>query len=93
MSADHAAHAEPNYMAVFVALTVLTIAEVAVVYFHFLPKLAIAGSLVIMAFTKAICVAAYFMHLKFERKTLALIAATPIALIIFLTFMLLPDAK
>ena len=89
----HAAHQEPNYMAVFVALTVLTVAEVAVVFMHFLPKMVIAGSLVAMAFAKAICVAAYFMHLRFERKTLAIIAGTPIVLCIFLVLMLMPDAK
>jgi len=91
MSESHA-HQEPNYMAVFFALFVLTVAEVAVVYFHFLPRLAIVGSLVVMAFTKAVLVASYFMHLKFEKRTLALIAATPIVLVIFLTFMLAPDA-
>lgn len=86
-------HAEPNYTAVFVALTILTILEVAVAYFHFLPKIALVLILVILAFVKAAAVAAYFMHLKFERRTLAIIAATPIVLCVFLAFMLMPDAK
>ena len=55
-------------------------------------KLLIATLLVGMALTKAILVAAYFMHLKFERRTLAVIAATPLALCVFLVLMLLPDA-
>jgi cytochrome c oxidase subunit IV len=33
----------------------------------------------------------YFMHLKFERRTLAIIALTPVILCIMLMFMLLPD--
>jgi hypothetical protein len=31
------------------------------------------------------------MHLKFERRTLLLIAVTPVLLCIFLMFMLVPD--
>jgi cytochrome c oxidase subunit 4 len=88
----HAAdHEEPNYMGVFLALFILTVVEVGVVFLP-LAKLAIGAMLVIVAFVKAILVAAYFMHLKFENRTLAVIAATPIILCIGLLFALLPDA-
>ena len=87
------AHAEPNYIAVFFVLFVLTVLELAVAYFHFLPKAAIAAMLVILALVKAACVGAYFMHLKFEKRTLIFIATTPLVLCVFLVFMLLPDAK
>jgi cytochrome c oxidase subunit 4 len=86
------AHPEPNYMAVFFALFVLTVAEVAVVFMHFLPRPVIVSCLILLAFAKATCVAAYFMHLRFEKRTLAIIAGTPIALVVFLVLMLLPDA-
>ena len=33
----------------------------------------------------------YFMHLAIERRVLAIIAITPIVLVTFLCFMLLPD--
>jgi hypothetical protein len=33
----------------------------------------------------------YFMHLKFERTTLGLIAVTPLVLCVLLVFALLPD--
>jgi hypothetical protein len=33
----------------------------------------------------------YFMHLRFEKRTLALIALSPVALCVLLTFALLPD--
>lgn len=88
----HAAHAEPNYMGIFIALAVLTLVEVGVVSLPF-EKLAIGAMLVILAFTKAFLVAAYFMHLKFERRTLAIIAATPIVLCVMLMFALLPDSN
>ncbi len=84
------AHKEPNYMAVFWWLFVLTILEVAVVYTP-LSKLVIAILLISMAISKASLVALYFMHLKFERLTLGLIALSPFILCVFLILMLLPD--
>ena len=44
-----------------------------------------------VAFAKAILVAMYFMHLRFERRTLGIIACIPLVLVTFLTFMLVPD--
>ncbi len=85
-------HPEPNYMGVFVALAVLTIVEIGVVFMP-LAKLAIGFMLVMLAFTKAVLVAMYFMHLKFEKRTLAVIAATPILLCVMLMFALLPDSN
>ncbi len=84
------AHTEPNYLGVFFWLAVLTAFEVGVVYAG-LPKLTVGIILVVLAFTKAGLVALYFMHLKFERRTLALVALTPVLLCVFLIFMLLPD--
>jgi cytochrome c oxidase subunit IV len=84
------AHSQPNYMGVFWWLLALTIAEVAVAYAH-MPKLIMVILLVGMAFTKAAMVALYFMHLKFERSTLTLIALTPLILCVFLILMLFPD--
>jgi cytochrome c oxidase subunit IV len=84
------AHPQPNYMGVFWWLLALTIAEVIVAYAH-MPRPITVILLVGMAFTKAAMVALYFMHLKFERSTLTLIALTPLILCIFLSLMLLPD--
>ena len=84
------AHHETNYMAVFWWLLVLTILEVAVVYTP-IAKMVIAVLLVTMAVTKAALVAMYFMHLKFERRTLALVALSPFVLCVFLILMLTPD--
>jgi cytochrome c oxidase subunit IV len=84
------AHAEPNYIAVFIWLAALTGVEVVAVYMP-LTRLALAAILVVLAFTKAALVALYFMHLKFERRTMLLVAVTPIILCVFLMFMLVPD--
>lgn len=87
---EHAHKEHPKYMRIFWILLVLTIAEVAVVYMPF-PKIVIALLLIGMACSKALYVALYFMHLKFEQRTLMVIALTPFIICVFLVFMLLPD--
>lgn len=83
-------HEQPNYIGVFWWLLALTIIEVIVI---FLPvaRLLIGLLLVGLALSKASLVAMYFMHLRFERRTLALIAITPLVLCLLLVFGLLPD--
>lgn len=91
---EHAHKEHPKYMRIFWILLALTIAEV-VVALPFLKQLfgqnATAILLIGMACSKATYVALYFMHLKFEQKTLTAIALTPFIICIFLVFMLLPD--
>ncbi len=84
------AHTEPNYIGVFWWLLALTVAEIAVIYMP-IARLVIAILLVGLALSKASLVGLYFMHLKFERFTLGLIALTPLMLCIFLILMLSPD--
>jgi len=85
-----AEHPEPNYVAVFVYLSVLTGVELLVAYAN-LPLAAMVGLLVALAWAKATLVAMYFMHLAIERRALAVIAIAPVVLVTFLCFMLLPD--
>ncbi len=89
-AAHNEAHAEPNYLAVFGWLFVLTVVEVGVIFVP-IPKLLIAASLVILAAVKASLVAIYFMHLKFERVVIWWIAVIPVILCVFLIFMLIPE--
>jgi cytochrome c oxidase subunit 4 len=87
-------HDHPNYMAIFWWLLGLTIAELAAATIPSGPAYPYAAKvflLVGMALGKAALVAAYFMHLRFERSTLSLIAVTPLILCVFLLFMLFPD--
>jgi cytochrome c oxidase subunit 4 len=85
-----AAHKHPNYMAIFWYLAILTVIEVGVVFMP-LGKLTIGVLLCALALTKAALVALYFMHLKFETRTLAWVAVTPLAIATLLVFLLLPD--
>jgi len=84
-------HKHPNYMAVFWWLAILTVVEIAVVFMP-LAKLLIGTLLCGLAVGKAALVAMYFMHLKFETRTLGLIAITPLAIATLLVFVILPDS-
>ena len=84
------AHEAPNYMAIFYWLFGLTVAELAVAYMG-LPKPLMIGALVGLAMAKAALVAMYFMHLKFERRTLGLIALTPPLLLVMFVIVTFPD--
>ena len=84
-------HQEPNYMYVFYSLAVLTILEIGVAYWRALPLLVMGFMLVVLALVKAFLVGMYFMHLKFEKRTLGIIALTPLILCALLIIALLPD--
>ena len=90
MSQDEHTHQGPSYMSIFWILAVLMGLEVGVTFLHIGPVL-MGALLVGMAVGKAILVALYFMHLKFEKTTLSLIAITPMVICVFLTVMLYPD--
>ena len=80
----------PKYMNIFWWLAGLTIVEIAVAipdYSIVLKAILLIG----LASAKAALVAIYFMHLKFERKTLAIIVLTPFIICVFLVFALMPD--
>ncbi len=85
-----ATHTSPNYMAIFWWLFALTIIEIGVIFTPW-AKLVIAILLISLALSKASLVAMYFMHLRFERRTLGLIALTPLLLATLLVFILVPD--
>ena len=73
-------HKAPNYMAIFYWLAGLTVVEVAwATLLHTNRKPLVIG-LVIFAGVKAVMVALFFMHLKFERKSLGLIVASTLIL-------------
>ncbi|HXY18657.1 MAG TPA: cytochrome C oxidase subunit IV family protein [Gemmatimonadales bacterium] len=80
---ETAEHKAPNYIAVWAALAVLTVVEVAVVYLH-LPRRLTVVSLVFLALWKAMLVALYFMHLRFEPKRLLYVVLAPLPLAVIL---------
>jgi cytochrome c oxidase subunit IV len=77
-------HNIPNYIAIFWWLLGITIAEVAwAVLYVRIPNYSqavLATGLVITAVIKAILVAMYFMHLKFERKVMGILFASTLIL-------------
>ena len=72
-------HAQPKYILIWIVLLVLTLAEVGFAFLS-LPKMVLAIGLVLMAMYKALLVALYYMHLKFEPKRLWIVAASPLPL-------------
>ncbi len=74
-------HKTPNYMAIFWWLAAFTAVEVG--YSSILPhthKTLLILGLVGFAAIKATLVALYFMHLKFERKSLGIIVGSTLIL-------------
>ena len=80
----------PNYMAVWAGLAVLTLVEVGVAFVN-LPREVIVMSLLGLAVWKALLVALYFMHLRFEPARLVLIAAAPLPLAPILVFAVMAE--
>ena len=73
-------HKTPNYMAIFWWLAGFTAFEVAYSTILTPPKAFLISGLVLLAGIKAVLVALYFMHLRFERKTLGIIFASTLIL-------------
>lgn len=82
--ADAAEHKHPNYILIWVYLAALTGVELVVALMHFLPRKALIGALVALALWKALLVALFFMHLKFEPKKLIWMILIPIPLAIIM---------
>jgi caa(3)-type oxidase subunit IV len=73
-------HKAPKYMAIFWWLAGFTAFEVAYSTVLHPPKLYLISGLVLLAGIKAVLVALYFMHLKFEPRTLGIIFASTLIL-------------
>ena len=84
------AHVRPNYIRIWVYLFVLTVIEVAAAFLSHIPKHWLIVILVFLAIWKALMVALYFMHLKFEpwRLRIIFLVPVPLALILVLTTMM-----
>ena len=73
-------HVRPNYMLIWLYLFVMTIAEVLLAFELPLSQNVKLILLLILAVWKALLVAMFFMHLKFERWRLRLIFIIPLPL-------------
>lgn len=83
--ADH-----PNYLGIWALLFVLTIVEVGVA-FTALSQVQIIVALLVLAVWKAVLVALYYMHLKFEPRRMWLLAASPLPLALIFVFAVLAE--
>jgi cytochrome c oxidase subunit 4 len=81
-------HKRPHYVGIWVGLGALTALELTIA---FLPwnKTTLILLLIALALWKALLVALYYMHLRFEQKRLRLLAIAPLPFcIIFVTAVL-----
>ncbi len=74
------AHKRPNYILIWVYLAVLTAAELGLAFQLPVPRNVKLLLLLFLAVWKALLVALFFMHLKFERWNLRILALIPIPL-------------
>ncbi len=87
--AEHSSHRR-DYFRIFWVLLVLTILEVATSYLK-IDKRVVSTVMVGLALTKAACVGLYFMHLKFEKRSLLYLAFLPLPIAGFYAAYLMLD--
>jgi cytochrome c oxidase subunit 4 len=75
-----ATHVRPNYVRIWLYLFVMTVAEVLLAFELPVGRNTKLILLLILAIWKALLVALFFMHLKFERWRLRLIFIVPLPL-------------
>lgn len=83
-------HKHPPYMLVWLVLFVLTMLEVFYAFLS-LPKFWIALGLIVMAVWKAVLVALYYMHLRFEPRKLWILALSPLPLAVILVLAVMQE--
>jgi len=80
------AHKRPNYILIWVYLAVLTAAELALAFELPISRNLKLVLLLFLAVWKALLVALFFMHLKFERWNLRIMAIIPLPLALIFLF-------
>ncbi|HYG74358.1 MAG TPA: cytochrome C oxidase subunit IV family protein [Planctomycetota bacterium] len=86
----HAEHPKVPYFLIAGALFVMTVITIAVSYVN-LGKMGNVALALFVASIKASLVMLFFMHLKYERKTLIIISLVPYGLALILLLALFPD--
>jgi len=93
MSDAKAKHAHPPYMFIWGMLTVLTFAELFTVFGFHMSKRLVIVILLFMAIWKALLVALYFMHLRFETNRLRLLAVAPLPLAVIMIMAVITEFR
>lgn len=92
-ASEEGGHEEPNYMGVWLGLFLLTAAEVGVAFLSGLPKAVIVLMLLGLAVWKALLVALYYMHLRFEPTRVRLVALAPLPLAVIMVLAMLMEYR
>ncbi|MSR47980.1 MAG: hypothetical protein EXS13_13130 [Planctomycetes bacterium] len=90
--AGHAHHGGMSNFTVFMILLIVTVAEVGLAYMDIAKWLKVT-TFIVMALYKAVMVAYHFMHLKFERRGMWVIASAPLFLGVLITIGTYADAE
>ena len=85
-------HAHPRYILIWVILLVLTLAELGYAFLD-LPQVVLAVGLVFMAVWKAVMVAMYYMHLRYEPARLWILAISPLPLAVILVLAVITEFR
>lgn len=88
-----AVHTHPNYWAIWAYLLILTLAEVGVAFLSHWPKAILVVILLVLAVWKAVLVALYFMHLRFEGNRMRIFAVAPLPLTIVIVLAVLTEFR
>lgn len=83
-------HSDPPYFLVWGVLFVLTMAEVGYAFLP-LPQFWLAFGLILMAVWKAVLVALYYMHLRFEPRRLWVLVTAPLPLAVILVIAVMTE--
>ena len=78
-----AGHKQPPYIGIFLVLAALTAVELGIAFLPW-PKLTLILLLLGLAVWKALLVALYYMHLRFEPNRLRILAIAPLPLAVIL---------
>jgi len=79
-----------TYLAIYGWLIGLTVLEVGIVLAGW-PRGAVVSMLIATAIAKAMLIALYFMHLKFDRRVIWLLPGIPVAMGFVFVLALFPD--
>lgn len=92
MERGQTVHGYRIYLVTWFWLAVLTVLALSVHYVS-MPKGITALLLTIISMAKIGLIAAFFMHLKFEKLNLVMITITPLILAVILWFLIAPDTS
>lgn len=79
------------FLMVWLGLLALTAVEVVLAYIHVFSTAGMLAILMMLSLVKAALIMAYFMHLRFEKKSLVLSLIPSVTIVIALLFVFFPD--